>query len=192
MSVNLKSSIEAPCESVRELCPFEAEDIRDGRDMMLNALQVLKMGGDIMDIKNSLAELSSSTGELTDLFRRRLLDDRAKSKLIADLMAQLNAQRLMPLCREFILLLDRMESVDDDFVASVCEEIFEILSHYGLELVDGPRMFDPSKQRIIAMQDDADAAEGEVLRVARSGFALGGVVLRPQDVVICSHASGSL
>lgn len=73
--------------------------------------------------------------ELTDLFRRRLLQDRAQARAVEVLRAQVDDLRLAPLCRELILLLDRIDASEDDFARSLGEELEEILAHYGLERI---------------------------------------------------------
>ena len=139
-----------------------------------------------------LGQIEGQVNQLTDLFRRRLLNDKVQAQAVAALNEQLSKQRLAPMCREFILLLDRIEGSDDDLVRSVYEEIFEILSHYGLERVPLSRKFNPAVQRIVSVNADDDAAGNSVVEVRRQGYLLGGALLRPQDVVVArsSRAEG--
>lgn len=124
--------------------------------------------------------------ELTDLFRRRLLQDRVQAQAVEALRAQADDLRLAPLCRELILLLDRIDASEDDFARSLGEELEEILAHYGLERIPAAPSLDPAIQRVVSTRPDAGAKEGAVLEVVREGYALNGVVLRPQHVVVAS------
>ena len=124
--------------------------------------------------------------ELTDLFRRRLMQDRVQAQAVEALRAQVDDLRLAPLCRELILLLDRIDASEDDFARSLGEELEEILAHYGLERIPAAPSLDPAIQRVVSTRPDAGAKEGAVLEVVREGYALNGVVLRPQHVVVAS------
>ncbi|KAA8819873.1 nucleotide exchange factor GrpE [Bifidobacterium rousetti] len=127
--------------------------------------------------------------QLSDLFRRRLLDDRAKAKTIASLTAQLDGLHLAPLCREFILLIDRIDDSDDDVVRSIRDEILGILSHYGLEPLSASGPFAPATQRAVGVEQVSDTTvpDRSVIRTIRTGYTLNGLLLRPTDVVIAER-----
>jgi molecular chaperone GrpE (heat shock protein) len=141
---------------------------------------------------------------LTDLFRRRLLDDKVKAQTISELTAQLDGLRLTPLCREFIMLLERIEAngIDDqdDLMQSVSDEILAILHHYGLERIVSTATFDPTIQRIVGTQSEngsntMDESECEdvyarntVVKIMKHGYTLNGVVIRPEDVIVARRA----
>ncbi|NEG90375.1 nucleotide exchange factor GrpE [Bifidobacterium aerophilum] len=148
------------------------------------------------------ARILAGLNQLTDLFRRRLLDDKAKAQAIDALSAAADAQRLAPLCREFALLLDRLAAYrgDDadarDFVASIGDEILAILAHYGFEPIASPKTFDPTTQRIVGVSGkppkDVNGAAGvpdnTVVAVRRAGYRLGGTVIRPEEVIVYRSA----
>lgn len=135
---------------------------------------------------NATEVIAQRLDELTDLFRRRLMQDRAQARAVEVLRAQVDDLRLAPLCRELILLLDRIDASDDDFACSLGEELEEILAHYGLERIPAVPSFDPAIQRVVSTRPEAGAKEGAVLEVVREGYALNGSVLRPQHVIVAS------
>lgn len=140
------------------------------------------------------SDIYSELNQLKDLFKRRLLDDKVKAQVISELSAKLDDQRLVPLCREFILLLDRLEAnmnhhnePDFDssgFIRSVHEEILVILGHYGLEPIQTSLLYDCSKQKIVSMVDDLQTPDMTVVRSVRTGYTHNGTVLRPEEVVV--------
>ena len=145
------------------------------------------MAPEQQDMQQSLQELQASVSQLADLFRRRLLDDKIKAQTIESLTKQVGGLQLQPLCREFILMLDRLETSDDDFVVSVRDETLEILSHYGLSTIRGEGVFDPIKQQIVGVKDVPDLPDGAIVQVCKAGYTLNGVVIRPQQVVVVRH-----
>lgn len=154
--------------------------------------------GDAGIAQDDAARILAGLNQLTDLFRRRLLDDKAKAQAISALSAAADAQRLAPLCREFALLLDRIAAYRSDgadaqdFVASIGDEILAILAHYGFEPIASPKTFDPTTQRIVGISEKppegadgaAVALDNTVVAVQRAGYRLNGTVIRPEEVIV--------
>jgi molecular chaperone GrpE len=142
----------------------------------------------------SSADIYNEIVQLKDLFQRRLLDDKVKSQIISELTRNLDDQRLVPLYKEIILLLDRIEanrgiSIDvdsdsSDFICSIHEELLVILSHYGLEQIETSPVYDYTSQKIISAVTDASMPDMMVIRSVRRGYMLNGSVLRPEEVVV--------
>lgn len=123
--------------------------------------------------------------QLKDLFLRRLMDDKVKSQVIAELIAKTDALRLEPLFKDFILLIDRVEAANvDDFALSIVDELLVIGERYGLEQIATAEVFSPSTQRAVESVEDRNRKNGDVLSVVRKGYTLNGVVIRPENVVI--------
>lgn len=151
---------------------------------------------------DDVARMLAGIDQLTDLFRRRLLDDKVKAQAINALSAAADAQRLAPLCREFVLLLDRLTAYRSDnkdvqdFVVSINDEILAILAHYGFEPIASQRTFDPTVQRIVGVSNTADDAHHEVadtpdntvVAVQKTGYRLNGTVIRPEEVIVYRSA----
>jgi molecular chaperone GrpE (heat shock protein) len=126
--------------------------------------------------------------ELTDLFRRRLIDDREKQRAfdalyreLAQARAVADGQYLVPLVRRLINVMDRLAADAGELAGSVVAELTDILAMYEVEEIKpGSELFDPRNQEVATVVDAADAEEdGTVATVRRSGWRLGGRVLRP-------------
>jgi molecular chaperone GrpE len=129
--------------------------------------------------------------ELTDLFRRRLIDDREKQRAfdalyreLAQARALADGQHLVPLIRRLINVIDRLTADSGELAESVAEELTDILAMYEVEEIKpGAELFDPRTQEVAAVVDTADADEnGTVASVHRSGWRLGTRILRPMLV----------
>jgi molecular chaperone GrpE len=60
-----------------------------------------------------------------------------------------------------------------------------VLAREGVRRVGAPgERFDPEQHAAIAVQDSAEVPDQTILAVQRSGFALGGRVIRPAQVVV--------
>ena len=69
-------------------------------------------------------------------------------------------------------------------------QLRSILSTHGLvEVTPVGQPFDPSRHEAVGSEPSADAAEGTVLRVARSGWLLHDRVLRPAAVFVSAGAA---
>ena len=159
-----------------------------------------------MDIRDdtmtmpTIADVQGEVSMLKDLFQRRLLDDKGKAQTIAELTRKLDGRFMLPLFRELILLLDRIEAFTPmphdvasdeaapdeavDFVRSMYEELLGVLGHYGLTRIDSAPVFDARTQRIVGVSASPDQNAGAVLRVVRAGYSFEGSVLRPEEVIV--------
>ena len=136
---------------------------------------------------------------LLDLFRRRLQDDRVKAKAIDELASRLRAaeegqfrQVLHPLVRRLALVVDRLDAyagTDPDFVASVREEILDVLLDHGIRSIEVGSEFDPATQEAVGTEVTA-AAPGTV-RPVRRGLAHGDWVFRPAQVIVATQGDAA-
>lgn len=145
-----------------------------------------------------IADLKLRVEELTDLFRRRLLDDRDKARTVATLQSELEYARegirkqvIEPIIRQLILVLDRIDrhrlanGSNTTFEASIAEEILEILGQYGVTRLDHFDVFDPRLSESIRTQNTRDVKqEGRVASVERSAYLWSGELLRPAAVEV--------
>jgi molecular chaperone GrpE (heat shock protein) len=132
---------------------------------------------------------------LADLFRRRLQDDRVKAKAIDELASQLRAaeeghfrQVLQPLVRRLALVLDRLDAYDGtdrDFVASVRDEILDVLLDHGVRSLRVDSDFDPKTQEAVGTEATG-ADPGTVIRVVRRGLGHDDWVFRPAQVIVAA------
>lgn len=137
----------------------------------------------------TLSSLSEQIEGLTDLFRRRLLEDRTKHATIDDLKARLAraekalaAESLRPFVTRVALLVERLQSAPptEDLRASVIEELTDVLEFFGVITVGAGDTIDPRYHEIVSV-----TGEGSQLRVGelvRAGYQKDGVVLRAARV----------
>jgi molecular chaperone GrpE (heat shock protein) len=138
--------------------------------------------------QDAALETAQRLAELTDLFRRRLYDDREKQRAFDALYRELgqaralaDGQYLMPLARRLINVIDRLSADSGELAGSVAEELADILAMYEVEQIKpASEVFDPRTQEVAAVVDVADGEEdGTVATVRRSGWRLGTRILRP-------------
>jgi molecular chaperone GrpE len=142
--------------------------------------------------ETALSALSERLDSLTDLFKRRLLDDRAKQAVIEDLQARLtradkeaSATALKPLVDSLALVIERLQSGQPsaELVASIGNELEYILeSIVGVTTISAAAgdAIDRLRHEVVSA-----AGQGTDLRVAelvRTGYEKDGVVLRPAKV----------
>lgn len=149
-----------------------------------------------------LAELADDVAALRDLFSRRLLEDKAKNRLIDDLHEQLerangavSARAELPLAAELLLLVDRLSHITlpvPSDIDSVRDELLEILSRRGVRELPGLDSFDPAVHdiaRTVPASDELPA--GTVVETVRPGYKLGEALVRPARVVIAAEQRAS-
>ena len=148
-----------------------------------------------------LAEITRRLDELTDLFVRRLSDDRARRAAVAELSEKLHQaelgpfrQYLQPFVHGLALVVDRLdryEGADPEFAASIRAELLELLASHGVRQVAVGDAFDPAGHEAVEVRHDPDAPAGAVLEVRRAGFAHGSWAFRPAQVVVNADGSTS-
>ncbi|MGH3867262.1 MAG: nucleotide exchange factor GrpE [Pseudonocardiaceae bacterium] len=141
---------------------------------------------------NGFSAIEARLDELTDLFRRRLLDDKDKRRLIDDAHERARAaevgpfrQFLHPIVTGLALVMDRLdayEGTDPSFVASIRDELLDVFARHGVLPVSDAGPVDPLRHEVVAV-DGAQAAQMAVSRVVRRGFQHAGWVFRPAQVV---------
>lgn len=143
----------------------------------------------------AVAALAARLDDLTDLFTRRLLDDKDKKRAFDSLYERLErAERavegelVLPILRQLLLVVDRLDGYEGDepLVGSVQEELLEVLRRSGVEPLAEADRFDPARHEIVEVAPHAD--DGTVVRQVRRGWAMGGRLLRPARVVVGGSA----
>lgn len=145
-----------------------------------------------METSTSIQSLTEELAALRDLFRRRLLNDKAQQQVVDELAKRLdNADRRAaaaiqaPVLRQLVLVLDRIDA--EAPLASVRDELTEILTRCGV-LPLGPTAglpFDPRFHHAVARLEVTDpAGDGTVATELRPGYLLDGTVLRPAEVTV--------
>ncbi len=154
---------------------------------------VEETGGEIFVPPGALAAVQTELSQLSDLFRRRLLEDRAKNALIEAVQEQarvandqLARRDVESLFREVLLAVDRLREgpASEQLAESVAEELLDALRRRDLVEIDGDRAFDARVHEVVATVVADDLPPNSIASVERRGYALAGRLLRPARVVL--------
>jgi len=96
------------------------------------------------NIERELISIKEELIGLKDLFIRRLNDDKQKAHLISVLEEEAKFAFIEPFISDIILVLDRIENVEDDFAKSIYDELYDILNRRGVERISVVSEFDPA------------------------------------------------
>jgi molecular chaperone GrpE (heat shock protein) len=139
-------------------------------------------------------EIVRRLDELADLFTRRLSDDRARRVAVEELTERLRQaelgpfrQILHPFVHGVALVIDRLDryrGADPEFAASIRDELVDVLTRHGVQEVSVDGGFDPASHEAVELRHDPNKPPRAVLEVRRTGFAHGGWVFRPAQVVV--------
>ena len=132
--------------------------------------------------------------DIESLITRRLLEDKAKNSLIEELKQYLiyrqdldKGEKFAPFMKQILQVIDRIESSEEksDLLTSIAEELLQILSLNGLQVIDNSGKIDPSMHEvvnIVAVTDEQ--SENNIVEVLQKGYLLNNRVLRPSKVTI--------
>lgn len=139
---------------------------------------------DKLSATEDIAQMKEDIAYLKDLFVRRLLDDKQKNAAIQKLIDGVSFTFVEPFLHDIILLLDRLEKSDDDFVMSVAEELYDIINRRGVEKIPETSHFDPALHKAVKVVVAPDASANYIVGVIRKGYLFSGKVLRPTEVIV--------
>ena len=132
--------------------------------------------------------------DIESLITRRLLEDKAKNSLIEELKQYLiyrqdldKGEKFAPFMKQILQVIDRIESSEEksDLLTSIAEELLQILSLNGLQVIDNSGMIDPSMHEVVNIVAAADEqSENNIVEVLQKGYLLNNRVLRPSKVTI--------
>ena len=132
--------------------------------------------------------------DIESLITRRLLEDKAKNSLIEELKQYLiyrqdldKGEKFAPFMKQILQVIDRIESSEEksDLLTSIAEELLQILSLNGLQVIDNSGMIDPGMHEVVntvAVTDEQ--SENNIVEVLQKGYLLNNRVLRPSKVTI--------
>lgn len=142
-------------------------------------------------VAEPVASVADQLAQLSDLFRRRLLEDRNQRQLLVEqqariekLESELNGDRLVPLLRGLRLVVDRARSLEDEqgFGESIAEEILEALTAFGIDPITDLGPLDPARHEVVGTT--AKTESPIVARIVSVGFAKNGRTLIPALVAV--------
>ena len=132
--------------------------------------------------------------DIESLITRRLLEDKAKNSLIEELKQYLiyrqdldKGEKFAPFMKQILQVIDRIESSEEksDLLTSIAEELLQILSLNGLQVIDNSGMIDPSMHEVVNTVVATDEqSENNIVEVLQKGYLLNNRVLRPSKVTI--------
>ena len=132
--------------------------------------------------------------DIESLITRRLLEDKAKNSLIEELKQYLiyrqdldKGEKFAPFMKQILQVIDRIESSEEksDLLTSIAEELLQILSLNGLQVIDNSGMIDPSMHEVVNTVSVTDEqSENNIVEVLQKGYLLNNRVLRPSKVTI--------
>lgn len=132
--------------------------------------------------------------DIESLITRRLLEDKAKNSLIEELKQYLiyrqdldKGEKFAPFMKQILQVIDRIESSEEksDLLTSIAEELLQILSLNGLQVIDNSGMIDPSMHEVVNTVVVTDEqSENNIVEVLQKGYLLNNRVLRPSKVTI--------
>ena len=132
--------------------------------------------------------------DIESLITRRLLEDKAKNSLIEELKQYLiyrqdldKGEKFAQFMKQILQVIDRIESSEEksDLLTSIAEELLQILSLNGLQVIDNSGMIDPSMHEVVNTVAATDEqSENNIVEVLQKGYLLNNRVLRPSKVTI--------
>ncbi|MFV2198135.1 nucleotide exchange factor GrpE [Nocardiopsis sp. LOL_012] len=158
------------------------------------------------DTRPPQAEITDRLDQLTDLFVRRLKEDRQKKELIEDLKDRLRAaedgaalDRIAPFVTGTVRVVDRIDAhlyehhqyrqgAEEppylEFMRSVREELLTLLALHEVTQVDVRGPFDPAVHEVVEVRGESGRNGGiRILGLARRGFRHPSRLVRPAQVV---------
>lgn len=96
-------------------------------------------------------------------------------------------EKFAPFMKQILQVIDRIESSEEksDLLTSIAEELLQILSLNGLQVIDNSGMIDPSMHEVVNTVAATDEqSENNIVEVLQKGYLLNNRVLRPSKVTI--------
>jgi molecular chaperone GrpE len=153
------------------------------------------------DPQTQLTQLKAEVGKYKDVALRSVADlDNYRKRMARekdDAIRYANAnflERLIPILDNFELGLQAAkagggQSAVQDGMGMVFKQLQDFLSSAGVETIDATgQHFDPNVHEAIAQEQDAEIAEGFVIRQLRKGYRLKDRLIRPANVVVSKGA----
>jgi len=145
-------------------------------------------------LHEKVSYIADKVEDIESLITRRLLEDKAKNSLIEELKQYLiyrqdldKGEKFAPFMKQILQVVDRIESSEEqsDFLTSIAEELLQVLSLNGLQVVDNSGMIDPSMHEVVnTVAVTNEQSENNIVEVLQKGYMLNNRVLRPSKVII--------
>ena len=145
--------------------------------------QAIQESNEILD---AIENVSEEIRRLSDLFTRRLMEDKQKNVLIDTVTNGAQFAFIEPFLSDLILVLDRLDKEEGEFAESLKDELKDILFRRGVSEipVSEGEAFNPSYMKAVRMVESEEVSEVTVNVISRKGYALSGKVIRPTEVIV--------
>lgn len=147
------------------------------------------------NLEEKLVRIQNGLDSLNNLFQRRLLNDKAKNKMIMDIENYLDKREKIDsgiaftqLFKELLLALDSiiMLDISESEKEALVGPILEIMYRRGLKECPNNEKFDPTYDEItgVVPKSKTDNVENVVYKIVQKGYVLGDTVLRTRRVIV--------
>lgn len=137
------------------------------------------------DVNKKLDAILEKLTYTTDLFNRRLLNDKEKNALISRVSEHLTVREnidnnllLSGVFKELLLVIDRLDQDDNDFNKSIAEEIKTIFTNRGFEEIAVTIDSDKLLYEVVSVED----AEENKFEMIKPAYRIGNKIVRPAKV----------
>lgn len=155
------------------------------------------------------ASTELSLSNLVKLVESRLASDAVKEKAFDRLYIELDEvkqdrefERLRPFFSDLVLLFDRLDHLGNEsletedvssIVVSIRDELLEILSRRGVDIIPSTEQFDPAFQNALGTERTCDEEESNrIARVVRRGFRYNSRMIRHEEVFVYRFGPGEM
>lgn len=147
------------------------------------------------NIEERLVRIQNGLDSLNSLFQRRLLNDKAKNKMIMDIENYLDKREKIDsgiaftqLFKELLLALDSiiMLDISESEKEALVGPILEVMYRRGLKECPNNEKFNPTFDEITGVVpiSKTDNVENVVYEIVQKGYVLGDTVLRTRRVIV--------
>lgn len=147
------------------------------------------------NLEERLVRIQNGLDSLNSLFQRRLLNDKAKNKMIMDIENYLDKREKIDsgiaftqLFKELLLALDSiiMLDISESEKEALVGPILEVMYRRGLKECPNNEKFNPTFDEITGVVpiSKTDNVENVVYEIVQKGYVLGNTVLRPRRVIV--------
>lgn len=137
------------------------------------------------DVNKKLDAILEKLTYTTDLFNRRLLNDKEKNALISRVNEHLTIREkidnnllLSGVFKELLLVIDRLEQDDNEFNQSIAEEIKTIFTNRGFQEIAVTIDSDKLLYEVISVEE----ADGNKFEMIKPAYCIGSKIVRPARV----------
>ena len=147
------------------------------------------------NLEERLVRIQNGLDSLNSLFQRRLLNDKAKNKMIMDIENYLDKREKIDsgiaftqLFKELLLALDSiiMLDISESEKEALVGPILEVMYRRGLKECPNNEKFNPTFDEITGVVpiSKTDNVENVVYEIVQKGYVLGDTVLRTRRVIV--------